>query len=311
MQKNRPKIALFAYSEPGYACLKELLRQKANIALVVTHEDAPDENIWFHSVYDLARGNNIPACRGKKVDDAARKLFFALKPDIIISSYYRAIIPDEFLDKAKGGSFNLHGSLLPLYRGRAPINWAVLNGETKTGVTLHEMTSLADRGDIIDQIAFPIGEEATAHDVFFDVSRSVEELMARNLKRLEDGTYPHVPQDEARATKFGRRRPEDGRLDWQKSAKAAYDLVRAVTHPFPGAFCYADEKKLFIWRAAYQDDLPSPLKEAVPGTLCLKDGRFFVRCQKGALELLCVQEEEKAEIAPKDCPLLKPGLILK
>ena len=157
-------------------------------------------------------------------------------PDLVFSFYYRRVLPEEMLAVPRLGAYNMHGSLLPKFRGRAPVNWAVLKGETRTGATLHAMTPRADAGPIVDQEAVPIGPEDTAFDVQKRVDAAAVAILARRLEELKAGTAPSRPQDDAAATRFGRRRPEDGRIDWSRPAREVHDLVRAVTHPYPGAF---------------------------------------------------------------------------
>lgn len=300
----RPKIALFAYSQPGYACLEELIANKANVSAVFTHIDAEDEGIWFDSVFELAKKNNIKVYRSKKVDEEALKIFAASEADIIISAYYRAIIPDEILNAAKLGAYNLHGSLLPKYRGRACINWAVLNGEKQTGVTMHIMTAKADKGDIIAQEAFPIETEDTGHTVFLKVSQAVRIIIKKYLPLLENGTAKHSIQDESQATKFGRRRPADGIIDWTKDANAIYNLIRSVTHPFPGAFTFFAKQKLFIWWA--KPILDSALREKIdytkykPGDIIKLDDKVIIKCGSNCLLLKKIAWEQQPDKLPND-----------
>ena len=160
----------------------------------------------------------------------------------------------------------MHGSLLPRYRGRACVNWAVLNGETETGVTLHHMTARADRGRIVDQASVPIGPEDTAHDVFLKLIPLAGTVLRRSLPAILAGRAEGVEQDESRATTFGRRRPADGLLEWTGSARALHDLVRAVAPPFPGAFTFVAGRKLFVWRTRVPEGADASC-EAVPGTV--------------------------------------------
>ena len=246
---TRPKIVLFAYSEVGCLCLEELIKSGANIAAVFTHEDDPGEEIWFRSVKEIAQRNGIPVRTPRKLDEAEQEYFLSLKPELVLSFYYRALIPKAVLDAPRLGAYNIHGALLPKYRGRACVNWAVLNGESQTGATLHVMTEKADRGDIVDQEAVPIEFTDTALDVFMKVAEAARRILARTLPALEAGNAPRRPQNEAEATYFGRRRPADGEINWDKSAVEIYNLIRAVTHPFPGAFTELSGKKYYIWKA--------------------------------------------------------------
>ena len=293
----RPRIAVFAYSEVGYVCLEELVANGANVAVVFTHEDDPRENIWFRSVAGLAEKNGIPVRKDDRVGDEAAALLDSLDVELILSFYYRALIPGKVLAIPRLGSYNMHGALLPKYRGRACVNWAVLNGETETGATLHVMTGRADHGDIVGQTgqeSVPIGPDDTAHDVFLKVAEAARIVLRRSLPMLEAGNPTLTPQDEDLATTFGRRRPEDGAIDWGKTAREIYDQVRALTHPFPGAFTEVDGRKFFIWRARI-------LNRDTEGTEPEKTGRILSRApytfaaSDGAIAAVVWQFEGEAQ----------------
>jgi methionyl-tRNA formyltransferase len=144
---------------------------------------------------------------------------------------------------------NLHGSLLPKYRGRAPVNWVLVKGETETGVTLHIMTEKPDAGDIVGQAAVPIAFDDTALTLFGKMEDAASRLLADLLPRIADGEIPRRPNDLARGSYFGGRRPEDGRIDWARPAVEIYNLVRAVTRPYPGAFAELAGEKVVVWWA--------------------------------------------------------------
>ena len=165
------------------------------------------------------------------------------------SFYYRHLIPETILKLPRLGAFNLHGSLLPKYRGRVPINWAIIHGETQTGATLHYMVAKPDAGDIVDQEAVPIGPMETAREVFDKVAAAARQIVARQWDHIKSGKAPRIPQDPAQASYYGGRKPEDGRIDWSKDAREIFNLVRAVTHPYPGAFTELNGRRLFIWWA--------------------------------------------------------------
>ncbi len=221
----------------GYECLDALIQNDEYVLAVITHKDNPDEEIWFRSVAGLAEKYGIPVHSPESVNtpdwiDRIR----SWGPDLIFSFYFRSMIREEILQIPRLGAFNMHGSLLPKYRGRVPINWAVLQGEKETGVTLHHMVKRADAGDIVDQERVPIGPEDTARDVFGKCVKAARLVLERQLDSLTAGTAPRRSQDESQATTFGGRKPEDGRIDWTQSADQIYNLVRAVTNPYPGAF---------------------------------------------------------------------------
>ena len=248
--RDRPAILVFAYHNVGYECLDALISRKENVIGVFSHVDDERETIWFRSVAALARNHGIPVYTPESPNTSVWKgRIRTMAPDIIFSFYYRNMISQEILDIPRLGAFNMHGSLLPKYRGRVPINWAVLHGEKESGVTLHHMVKRADAGDIVDQEAVPIGPDDTAFDVFNKVTSASRKVLERQLDAIKAGTAPRRKQDESQATTFGGRKPEDGRIDWTESAERIYNLIRAVTHPYPGAFTEVNGKRLYIWQA--------------------------------------------------------------
>ena len=291
MSESRPRILVFAYNEVGYACLSELLDRGANVVGVFTYRDDPAEEIWFSSVERLALESDLDVFTPPDVDDSARRIIRDLAPDLILSFYYRSMLPKDILEIPRLGAFNMHGSLLPKYRGRACINWAVLRGETETGATLHKMVERADAGNIVDQEAVDIAFGDTSQDVSYKVADAARRIVARNLDLLEAGTAPLTPQDESLATSFGRRRPEDGRIDWNRSAVELYNLVRAVTHPYPGAFTTLHGERIFVWKALPHSeswrDLPGSVVSLSP---------LRVVTGNGILEIVRLQPEGEEEI---------------
>ncbi|MGB6056497.1 MAG: formyltransferase [Burkholderiaceae bacterium] len=231
------RAVVFAYHNVGVRCLKVLLARGVEVALVVTHEDNPAETIWFESVAALCREHGIPAIT--PADPKSPELLAAVqavRPDFVFSFYYRHMLPAALLATAPRGAYNMHGSLLPKYRGRVPINWAVLHGETETGATLHEMAAKPDAGTILAQSAVPILPDDTAYEVFGKVTVAAEQALWNVLPALLAGHPPQLPNNLAQGSYFGGRKPEDGRIDWNQPAQAIYNLHRAVAPPYPGAF---------------------------------------------------------------------------
>lgn len=275
-----PGIVLFGYSDVGYECLDLLVGQGRDVRLVVTHEDSPSEAKWFRSVGERARAAGIETTTAELKDDPSIEArIAALAPDLILSCYYRRMIPARILDHARLGAFNMHGSLLPKYRGRAPVNWAILHGETQVGATLHRMVKRADAGDMVDAEAVPVGPEETAFEAMGKVVGAARRILARQIDALLAGTAPQTPQDESQATYFGGRTPEDGRIDWNWPAARIVNLVRAVAAPFPGAFSDGAGARLFVWRAR------KATGTGVPGTVLATDP-LVVACGDGAVEIL-------------------------
>ena len=278
------KAVVFGYHDVGVRCLRALLDAGVDVPLVVTHHDDPRERIWFASVVELARSKRLDTVLDPETAALGERIR-RLAPDFIFSFYYRRMLPAEMLAVARCGAYNMHGSLLPKYRGRAPVNWAVLHGEAQTGATLHEMVAKPDAGRIVDQQAVPIGEDDTAADVFRRVAEAAETVMRRSIGPLVAGTAPLRPNDIASGSYYGARRPEDGRIDWSKSAREIHNLVRAVAPPYPGAFC----DRLMVYRTRITDRAatgtkPGPFRDA---------GEWFALCGDGKVLRLLEIEERK------------------
>ena len=242
-------VVVFAYHQVGVRCLKALISGGADVRLVVTHEDNPRETIWWERVADVAieHGIDCIAPADANTDEVVARVR-SCSPDFLFSFYYRHMLKAPLLAAPRRGAFNMHGSLLPQYRGRVPVNWAVLRGETETGATLHVMNEKPDNGAIVDQCAVPILEDDTAREVFDKVTVAAEIVMARSLPRLVDGSASFTPQDLSLGGYFGGRKPEDGRIPADASARQIHDLVRALAPPYPGAFFDAQGQRIVIER---------------------------------------------------------------
>ncbi|KPU59732.1 3-beta hydroxysteroid dehydrogenase/isomerase family protein [Pseudomonas fluorescens] len=244
------KAVVFAYHDIGCAGIESLLSSGFEIAAVFTHADDPKENAFYGSVAQLCARHGIAV---HAPEDANHPLWIEriakLDPDYIFSFYYRNLLSETLLATARKGAFNLHGSLLPRYRGRAPANWVLVNGETETGVTLHRMVKRADAGAIVAQQKVAIERSDTALSLHGKLRVAASDLLRDTLPALLQGKASETPQDESKATVFGRRTPADGKLVWAKPAEELFNLVRAVTQPYPGAFCAVGEHKLIVWSA--------------------------------------------------------------
>lgn len=272
---------VFAYHNVGCRCLEVLLRHGVNVPLVVTHADNPGENIWFNSVADLAAGHGIPIARP---DDPNTPEFVAriaaFRPDFLFSFYYRLMLKPPLLATASRGTFNMHGSLLPKYRGRVPINWAIIKGESETGVTLHEMVEKPDAGRIVDQQAVAIGPDETAAEVFEKVTSAAEMVLDRALPGLLAGTAVLRLQDLAAGSYYGGRKPEDGVIDWRDSAQNIHNLVRAVAPPYPGAMTNICGERVKITRTRLA---PAQFQHQNPGMLNVGSETVIALCGDGRM----------------------------
>jgi len=275
------RAAVFAYHDVGVRCLSVLLAHGLEIPLVITHADRPSETIWFESVAALAQAHEIPVAAPEDPNDPAFiSRVAALQPDFLFSFYYRLMLAPALLGTARRGAFNMHGSLLPKYRGRVPVNWAILHGERETGATLHEMAAKPDAGAIVDQQAVPILPNDVALDVFRKVTTAAEMVLDRSLPRLVAGTADQRPQDLASGSYFGARRPEDGRIDWSRSTAAIHNLVRAVAPPYPGAFCELRGGTLRILRTLDFGERGGPKDEPA---LLVRGDALLLRCADGGM----------------------------
>jgi methionyl-tRNA formyltransferase len=301
------RAVVFAYHDVGVRCLEVLLRHGVQVPLVLTHRDDPKEAIWFESVAGCAARHGIPAITPGDANAAATVARVKkAKPDFIFSFYYRKMLGPKLLALAPRGAFNMHGSLLPKYRGRAPVNWAILKGETETGATLHEMVAKPDAGRIVDQERVAIGADDLAVDVFRKVTAAAGAVLDRALPGLLDGSAALREQDLAAGSYFGGRKPEDGRIDWSRPAREVHDLVRAVAPPFPGAFTEIGDERVRVLHTKLEPGLqPRP---GGPG-LYRENLQWFVDCADGkVLRLLEVEagpELERRAAAVRKIPLAK------
>ncbi|MEI7283685.1 bifunctional UDP-4-amino-4-deoxy-L-arabinose formyltransferase/UDP-glucuronic acid oxidase ArnA [Pectobacterium carotovorum] len=281
------KAIVFAYHDIGCVGLEALKLAGYEIQAVFTHSDAPGENHFYGSVAKAAAEMDVPVFAPEDINHPLWvNRIRELAPDVIFSFYYRTLLSDDILQLPAFGAFNLHGSLLPRYRGRAPVNWVLVNGETQTGVTLHKMVSRADAGDIVAQSVVAIDEEDTALTLHGKCRTAAAALLAQQLPLIRSREITLTRQDESRASYFGRRTAADGLIDWHKSAREINNLIRAVTEPYPGAFTFLGERKVTIWHARVVKDKIG----GEPGAI-ISTSPLVVSCGEDALEIVSGQSE--------------------
>ncbi|MBI5789994.1 MAG: formyltransferase [Rhodocyclales bacterium] len=283
------RAVIFAYHNVGVRCLSVLLAHGVDVACVVTHTDSPTETIWFDSVAELAARNGIPVITPEdpNAPDVVARLS-ALRPDFLFSFYYRQMLKAPLLALPPRGAWNMHGSLLPRYRGRVPVNWAIIHGERETGATLHRMLEKPDAGEIVAQQAVPILPDDTAFEVFNKVTLAAELALDRILPDLLAGRAVAQPQNLAAGSYFGGRRAEDGRIDWSRPAVTVHDLIRAVAPPYPGAFADTARGRLRVLRSLHPTGNAGPFGGRP--TLFADDGKLYAECGDGqVLRLLAVE----------------------
>ncbi|MEI3776049.1 bifunctional UDP-4-amino-4-deoxy-L-arabinose formyltransferase/UDP-glucuronic acid oxidase ArnA [Pectobacterium brasiliense] len=292
------KAIVFAYHDIGCVGLEALKLAGYEIQAVFTHSDAPGENHFYASVAKAAAEMDVPVFAPEDVNHPLWvNRIRELAPDVIFSFYYRTLLSDDILQLPSFGAFNLHGSLLPRYRGRAPVNWVLVNGETQTGVTLHKMVSRADAGDIVAQSVVAIDEEDTALTLHGKCRTAAAALLAQQLPLIRSREITLTPQDDSRASYFGRRTAADGLIDWQKSAHEINNLIRAVTEPYPGAFTFLGERKVIVWRARVvkvnrvkNNDVRANGVKQEPGAI-ISTSPLVVSCGEDAFEIVSGQSE--------------------
>jgi methionyl-tRNA formyltransferase len=283
---SRPRAVVFAYHNVGVRCLKVLLDGGVDVPLVVTHRDSATENVWFGSVESVARDCGIPTITPDDVNTpAVAGQIRALAPDFLFSFYFRQMLQPALLAIPTMGALNMHGSLLPRFRGRAPVNWAVLRGETRTGASLHYMVEKPDAGGLVSQVDVPILADDTAHEVFEKVTVAAELALWKVLPALIAGRAPRIPLELAAGSYFGGRRPEDGRIDWAWPARRIHDLVRAVAPPYPGAFGLIGDARLGVGTSrmlsdAASADVPASGAPCQP-RLALEGEQLVLNCTDG------------------------------
>ncbi len=282
------KAVVFAYHDMGCTGIQALLDAGYDIAAIFTHPDNAGENNFFGSVARLAAEQGITVYAPEDVNHPLWvERIRVLAPDMIFSFYYRNLLSDAIVSTAKHGAFNLHGSLLPQYRGRAPLNWVLVNGEKETGITLHRMVKRADAGNIVAQQKVEIADTDVAMTLHRKLCSAAQSLLRDALPQIANGCIAETVQDESQATYVGRRTPDDGRLNWEQSAESLHNLVRAVSDPWPGAFGYVGTNKFIVWKSRVRHDVAA----AKPGTV-MSVSPLVVACGDGALEIITGQTDK-------------------
>lgn len=281
------RAVVFAYHNMGVVGLRKLMSHGFEIPLVFTHDDSVGENIWFDSVAELCRATSIEYVSPENPNSGEwiERVRQAC-PDIIFSFYYRSMLSPEILALAPLGAYNLHGSLLPAYRGRCPVNWVLINGEEHTGVTLHEMIEKPDAGPIVSQARVDVAPDDTALTLFRKLEAAAGRLLDEVLPGISRGNIPKTPQDLSRGSYYGGRKPEDGRIHWNRSAREISNLIRGVTRPYPGAFGNLCGRKILFWQAAAMEG-----KDLSPGLIACIDGSVLIGTGKGVLVPLEAEAE--------------------
>lgn len=289
------KILFFGGHDLGKITLEYLLEQDKNVVAAVMTET---DNEWYHGLEEVTDKYNLKLFEEKNINDNqfVEKVRNKLKPDLIISVNFDQIFKKEIINIPEKGCINIHASLLPKYRGRAPLNWAILKGEKETGVTVHYINEGIDTGKIILQEKIEIKKTDYIADILEKVKEKYPEMVNKSVDLIENDKVEPVEQKKENGSYYGKRTPADGLIDWEQSAIKIYNLIRAVSHPYPGAFTYLGDEKVFIWRGKVEAEAANNEKS---GKIIEKiDNSFLVQCGGG--QLLVTDYETETEISTGD-----------
>jgi len=284
--------------EVSWHCLKTLLDLEEVVA-IFTAVDNNDGRISAYKAFDdLGRQYAVPVHRIANINaPEVVQQIRALRPDAIFCIGWPRLVKEPILSLPSKGCIGMHSSLLPKYRGGAPVNWGLINGETRWGISLMHLGTGADNGDIIGQATFDVGPDETCGEVYDKVTEAAMRALRTYVPMIANGTAPRVAQDESQATFYKQRKPGDGQIDWRRTARQLHDWTRALTHPYPGAFTFLEDgTKVTVWAARLTDDSKT---EAEPGVVLrvVPFEGILVQCGSGQLLLRRVQAEGAGEMA--------------
>ena len=308
------RIVFMGANQTGFLCLQELLAMGEQVVGVFTvpprfsisYAKQPVAVATYRPFDQLASAHGVPLV---VVDQPMREYvepLRALRPDLIFVSGWYHLLPGAMLAIPQQGIIGLHPSLLPKYRGGAPLTWAIINGETQAGITLFHLGRGVDDGDIIGQERVAIGPDDTIATVYEQVNQSAVRLVRAMVPRLRQGTAPRIPQDASQASVFPQRAPEDGVIDWSWPARRIHDWVRAQTRPYPGAYTSLDDQRWMIWSTAVLDG-PEALPHAPPGSIVRITAGSGVDVATGEGRLRLLEAERTGQPAALE-RIARPGL---
>src|SRR5580704_13964008 len=282
-----PRIVYVGAHMESYAPFRRLIQRGDNIVGFVTLiPESMQKMSGATDLTGLAENAGIPMLRIKNINSPeAMDWIRALEPDVILVIGWTQLLKDELLRMPKLACLGFHASLLPKYRGRAPINWALIHGETVTGNSMITLEPEADTGDVVAQRAIPITDEDDCNTLYQKVGQTEVEMLEEVLPQLQRGIVPRSKQDNSIATVMPKRRPEDGLVDWSRTTRELYNWVRALTEPYPGAFTFVNGEKVLLWKA--QMESGAAQRGERPGTIVLnREGWPLVATGAGWLRLM-------------------------
>jgi methionyl-tRNA formyltransferase len=294
------KVVYMGTPDFAVAALEKIIEAGHEVVAVVTQPDRPKgrgKELAISPVKECALKNNLKIMQPEKVREASVVAELkALDADIFVVAAFGQILSQEVLDIPRFGCVNIHASLLPKYRGAAPIQMAILNGDKETGVTIMQMNAGMDTGDIIVTKTLPIEDEDTAGTLFDKLMFLGADLIVETLPKIEKGEITLIPQDDSLSTKCGKISKEMGQIDFNKSAREIFNLVRGMS-PWPSAYTKLNGKMLKIWKVKPVEGAT----DGAPGTVYdVKKDYFIVNTGEGLLEISELQLEGKKRMSVKD-----------
>jgi methionyl-tRNA formyltransferase len=281
----------------------EAISETEEVVGVVAHPPDPEDGVRYQSVFDLARQRGWELIRSAVKNGYLEAFIRATTPDLLWITDYRYLLPWSVISSTPLGAINLHPSLLPKYRGRAPLNWAILHGERTLGLTAHWVDQGMDTGDIIEQVSFELREDQDVGEALKKLYPLYTGMTRRVLGYLQSGRVPRRAQDHSKATIFPRRRPADGLIDFSQTATQVHNLIRAVARPYPGAFAFLEGNKVIIWKSRLA--APNARGRPAPGSIVAWDEEGpLVQCGLGIIQFLEMEGSWPA------CPG-KPGRVFR
>ena len=280
------KLGILTSGDLGRDTLEKII-SNYNVSFVLTDSKS-------NSIINLCKNHNLPFFRGNPRNGNAYEFVKNYNIDVIISINYLFLIESDIINFPKILSFNIHGSLLPKYRGRAPHIWAIINNETNIGITAHKIDEGCDTGDIISNVKILIEKHETGHDILNKFKLHYFNLISDVLKKIETGQIEFIKQNENLSTYFGKRTPDDGRIDWNWQKERIHNWVRALSYPYPGAFSYIGNKKIIIDEVAevnmgFRFDIEN-------GTILALTPNIVVKTPNGVLEIKKSRQKLTIEI---------------
>lgn len=297
-----PKIVFVGAHFESCAPFRYLIERHYNVSGLVTLEsESLQKMAGAVDLWSIAEAAGIPVLRVKNINEPAAYTWIQQKsPDLLLVVGWTQLLKPELLGLPRFTCLGFHASLLPKYRGRAPVNWAIINGETVTGNTMIVLEPNADTGDIVAQRTILITDEDTCRTIYEKVGQTEVEMLQEALPLIEKGIVPRRKQDDRQATVMPKRRPEDGRIDWTRSTREIYNWIRALTDPYPGAFSILDGKHMWIWAACTHQDTSNCQRFGPGAVIHDSEGWPLIATRDGWIRVLEAQLDGGPKLSGRD-----------